>query len=359
MRQIIILAFVLFGIQAWGQEGFHIVGNLGGSLGGKLFLVVNTPQGMAKLGESVMTAGSFEFKGSVKQLTPAYIVTEQQQPIATLMLENRAFTLKAGATGIEIEGGKQQEVWNEFEAISREVMREKMRIEQQVKAAYASQNQMRLQMLRGEFEKYAGEAQKKQNELLKTYCNEPAAACFLASSMGQMECKALQDAYDGLGEGAKASSFGRSIQQRLEHLLRLEPGGIAPDFKSVTLNGDTVSLYAMQAKVKLVDFWASWCGPCRQENPNVRKIYEKYHADGLEIIGVSLDTKKQDWAKAIRDDKLKWPQVSDLVQHSPVAALYAVRGIPCTYLLDADNRVVAKNLRGKELEKKIKEMLGK
>ena len=139
----------------------------------------------------------------------------------------------------------------------------------------------------------------------------------------------------------------------------MDPGSVAPDFKGVTLNGDTLSLPGIKARVKLLDFWASWCEPCRRETPNVRKIYQKYHDKGLEIIGVSLDDKKQEWAKAMKNDKVTWPNVSDLKgKNSEIAARYFIRGIPHTILLDEDNRIVAKNLRGKALEKKIAELLG-
>lgn len=112
------------------------------------------------------------------------------------------------------------------------------------------------------------------------------------------------------------------IAIQLAALKQVEPGSVAPDFKGVTLNGDTLSLHGIKARVKLLDFWASWCEPCRRETPNVRKIYQKYHDKGLEIIGVSLDDKKQEWAKAMKNDKVTWPNVSDLKgKNSEIAAV--------------------------------------
>lgn len=340
------------------QEGFKIVGDLGGTLGGKLMLVASTPKGVMKLGETEMVEGKFEFSGSVEGLTLAYILTEQRQPIATLMLENRDFLLVAGASGIEVQGSEQQTVWNQFEAVTREVGRKKLQLEQQAKAAYAAGNQMQLQALQEEFGQFASAMQKKQEALLEEYSDAPAAACFVASAMEQLDYQGLSEWYGKLGETARVSFFGRIVAEKVETLRNLEVGGTAPDFRAATLNGDTISLYGTSGKVKLLDFWASWCGPCRAENPNVRKIYEKYHQAGLEIIGISLDNKKQDWAKAIRDDKLSWVHVSDLGGwQSELGRLYAVKAVPCTYLLDENNRVVAKNLRGKALQKKIEEML--
>lgn len=361
MKLIMMILLLLSGVMSRGQEpeGFRIIGNLGGSLGGRLFLVGSTEKGLEDLGETDMEAGKFEFTGKVNGLTLAYILTEERQPIATLMLENRIFTLQSGATGIEIYGGEQQQIWNQFEAVTRDISRRQMQMEQQIKAAYSAQNQLQLQTLQSEFEQYASEAQKKQEDLLRSYKDAPAAACFVATAMGQLDYKGLSELFGMLGEPASASFFGGAVKQRLAELRRLEVGGTAPDFRAATLNGDTVSLYGTEAKLKLLDFWASWCGACRQANPHVRKIYAKYHGAGLEIIGVSLDQQKQAWAKAIRDDKLTWVQVSDLGGwKSRLASLYNVKAVPCTYLLDENNRVVGKNLRGKELQKKIAEMLG-
>ena len=107
-----------------------------------------------------------------------------------------------------------------------------------------------------------------------------------------------------------------------------------------------------------MDFWASWCGPCRAENPNVIRLYKKYHDKGLEVLGVSLDDNKSKWVQAIMEDGLPWLNGSDLKgQASEIARVYGVRSIPFTLLLDENNRIVAKNLRGKELAKKIEELL--
>ena len=120
----------------------------------------------------------------------------------------------------------------------------------------------------------------------------------------------------------------------------------------------TLSKVLKKNKVVLVDFWASWCGPCRGENPHVVEIYKEYHPKGLEIFGVSLDNNKEAWVKAIADDGLVWKHGSDLKgwQSAP-AQLYSVSGIPHTVLLDENNKIIAKNLRGDELKQKIAELL--
>ena len=113
-------------------------------------------------------------------------------------------------------------------------------------------------------------------------------------------------------------------------------------------------------KVTIIDFWASWCGPCRQENPNVVAIYKEFHSKGLNIIGVSLDKDKAKWKEAILKDKLTWNQVSNLkFWDEPIAAQYKVQSIPATFILDASGNIIAKDLRGAELRAKIIELLAK
>lgn len=137
-------------------------------------------------------------------------------------------------------------------------------------------------------------------------------------------------------------------------------GGEAPNFTQPTPEGESVQLTDFRGKVLLVDFWASWCGPCRAENPNVVKVYNKYKDLGFEILGVSLDRSKDRWIKAINDDGLTWPQISDLKGwKNEVAQLYSIRSIPHTILLDREGKIIARNLRGRSLEEKLEEIFDK
>ncbi|MEM7375470.1 MAG: redoxin domain-containing protein [Bacteroidota bacterium] len=135
-------------------------------------------------------------------------------------------------------------------------------------------------------------------------------------------------------------------------------GAIAPEISLPTPEGDTVRLSDLRGKVVLVDFWASWCGPCRRENPNVVALYNKYKDRGFEILGVSLDKNKASWLKAIDKDGLTWPHISDLKHWKSAAAqTYGVSSIPFTLLLDKEGRIVAKKLRGPQLEAKVAQLL--
>lgn len=136
-------------------------------------------------------------------------------------------------------------------------------------------------------------------------------------------------------------------------------GAIAPELEFPNPDGKMLKLSDLRGKVVLIDFWASWCGPCRKENPNVTNIYRKYHDKGFEIFSVSLDSDAASWKRAIETDKLVWPNhVSDLKKwQSQAAAIYNVRSIPSTFLLDKEGRIVQKNLRGADLENAVKQLL--
>ena len=144
---------------------------------------------------------------------------------------------------------------------------------------------------------------------------------------------------------------------QIEQMRSLSIGTQAPDISLPTPAGDTVTLSSLRGKYVLIDFWASWCKPCRVENPHVVEMYEKYKDDGFEIYAVSLDREKGDWEKAIEDDGLTWVHVSDLKYfNSEAAALYKIQAIPATVLLDPEGKIIAKNLRGETLEKKLEEI---
>jgi thiol-disulfide isomerase/thioredoxin len=158
------------------------------------------------------------------------------------------------------------------------------------------------------------------------------------------------------------SIFSEAEVQTITVDVPLSPGSIAPNFEELGTDRKTTnSLANLKGKVVLIDFWASWCGPCRKENPNVVRLYEKYKDQGFTVMSVSLDTEKDKWIAAIKKDKLTWPNhVSDLGGwESRVGKLYYVNSIPFTVLVDKEGKIINTNLRGEELENELKKIFNR
>jgi len=174
--------------------------------------------------------------------------------------------------------------------------------------------------------------------------------------------KELDALYKDLSATLQSSEPGKTLKRAIDQAKITGIGAIAPDFTQNDVDGKPVTLSSFRGKYVLIDFWASWCGPCRQENPNLVKTYNKYKDKNFTVLGVSLDRPdaKADWLQAIKNDKLAWTQVSDLNYWSnKVAVLYFIGSIPSNFLLDPKGKIIARNLRGDDLEHKLEEELGK
>jgi len=162
---------------------------------------------------------------------------------------------------------------------------------------------------------------------------------------------------DALSKKYPNSEYVKGVSKKISDLSKLSVGSVAPDFMLYTPNGSPLSLSSLKGKSVMIDFWASWCKPCRMENPNVVRLYNIYKNKGFEILGVSLDQDKNAWLQAIQQDGLTWLHISDLAAwKSMVVPLYNITGIPLTVLIDKEGKILAKNLRGVELEKKLAEI---
>ena len=168
----------------------------------------------------------------------------------------------------------------------------------------------------------------------------------------------METAYNKLAKKMPNSKYTKDLKVAIDAVSPLEIGGLAPDLELQDFNGKTIKLSSLRGKVVLIDFWASWCGPCRRENPNVVKLYNEYKNKGFEIYGVSLDENGDKWKAAVQNDGLTWIHVSDLKGWQSIAArIYQVSSIPYTVLIDKNGRVLAKELRGAALETKLAEIL--
>ncbi len=167
----------------------------------------------------------------------------------------------------------------------------------------------------------------------------------------------FRDQVDRMDQQRIAMKAQEEEMKRLSNLLPI--GSEAPEIRQQTPDGGTLALSDLRGKVVLIDFWASWCRPCRIENPNVKRVYERYAKKGFEILGVSLDRDHASWVKAIKDDGLPWKHVSDLGYWNNAAAQeYGAQSIPYTVLVDRDGKILDKGLRGEQLEARLAQLMG-
>ncbi|WP_244954776.1 TlpA disulfide reductase family protein [Winogradskyella helgolandensis] len=318
----------------------------------------------------------FSFTGKVLYPTLSSISVNSVNGKLNFMLENSVIDIAIDKSNIaqsKISGSSSQ---NDFERYQNEfttIRKEAMDLKSQLRNIRANQTATK----RDSLTKLSTAAEKKLQELPISFIENNTNSYYslalidIEASKNNANIDKLLAAYNTLDSELKSSPKGVSLKINLDNLLiayqkkaRVDIGKIAPDFTAPTPEGNTVSLNDIKGKVTIIDFWAAWCGPCRRENPNVVRIYDKYHDQGLEIIGVSLDGNrtqkdpKQTWLDAIEKDKLTWTHVSNLQYfQDPVAQLYNINAIPAVFILDAEGKIVAKNLRGNALEAKVKELL--
>lgn len=314
--------------------------------------------------DATITAGKFEF--SINQPSPtAYTLYLPEKPEAgsvTLFCDHGTMEVSAATGKLEqsiVSGSTSHQEWqaynqsiNPIELRMREVSDH---FDALAAAGKLASSEDSLRML------YSELSGKKNLAIRNWILNNPvsyvAPFVIALNYMNDPNADVLQPLYEPLSAAVKASYYGKSIGETVTRVSATRLGSVAPSFAQEDPNGKPLGPESYRGKYVLLDFWASWCGPCRQENPNLVRTYEKFR-DKMVILGISLDNKKEPWLKAIQDDRLTWPQVSDLKGWANSVALqYGVKAIPANFLLDPDGRIIAKSLRGPQLEQRLSELL--
>lgn len=221
-----------------------------------------------------------------------------------------------------------------------------------------AETQEKREAARQEITRLNREKQEAMDVFLSRYKDSEVAPFFVEINLKMLSLEEMSAFYDGLSERVKQTEKGREIGERIRLMKKLAPGSSAPDFELITPEGNELALKDLRGHIVLLDFWASWCGPCMEEMPNLKMLYEKFHDRGLEIVGVSMDHVKDNWTGAIGKAGLVWRHVSSLrgMRKCPVAREYQVVAIPKLYIISEEGRIIANDLRGEELVNKIEEL---
>ncbi|KAA6441728.1 AhpC/TSA family protein [Dyadobacter flavalbus] len=372
-----ICSFALLGFCAMAQElapkDFTINGKVkNGSKGEKVILARSASGGSpVKLDSAQLAAdGTFSLKGVEKDRGSFFVLNlADRQKVVLLVEGGETFNVTADGVGkdskgnngkVEITGSRNMEYYSKIDQLMQDFAAKVTVWNEEYAKAEEKKDTKKIQEIQQSFAK----ADQERLDVIKKLLPEMGTslvALFTANNFLSPEndldvLKKLAEDYEKV---QPTPTLAKGFIGTVKRMAGVAVGQQAPDFTLTSPEGKPVALSSLRGKFVLIDFWASWCGPCRMENPNVVRMYDKFKDKGFDIYGVSLDDNEKAWKTAITKDNLKWQHGSELKKwNSGVAQAYGVNAIPATFLLDKDGKIIAKNLRGPALESKLQELLG-
>lgn len=351
------------------HNGFIINGQIDGpSKNYKAKLISFNNNKEVILDSTTVVDGKLTLKGNVDSPDLHYLAIDGLAGFMPIMVENEKMEVTLYKDSLQrslVKGSKENDLLKIYHDDSEMLKMKNAKFGRKYRTAQEDSDSLKMEETKAEFNKLIEETNAKHIQLIKDNTQLVTSAAILGNILmakGISKDEA-ENIFNTFSKEVIDSKFGKAINEILTK-ASTEVGDVAPDFSAPNPEGNLITLSDIKGKVTIIDFWAAWCGPCRKENPNVVKVYEKYKDKGLEIIGVSLDgtprqkDPKAAWMEAIEKDNLTWHQVSNLNYfNDPIAKLYNIQAIPATYILDSEGVIVAKNLRGAALDNRIGELL--
>lgn len=311
-----------------------------------------------------ISKGKFSLTGKADLPELRVVAMGPQQLVAQFFAENGSISLQAYSDSLDksvVKGSKSNEEFKIYQQELAGLSKEAQGMQQRYGAAQASGDQEGMKKAQIDLEAMVQNLAVYAKNFIREHRKSTVSPLVALMQFGQtIKASEIDTLIAFLDPSIHASIYVGELKKIADKTRATDVGSIAPDFTLPTPDGGTFTLSSTRGKYVMIDFWAAWCSPCRQENPNVVALYGKYKDKGFDIVGVSLDREKEAWVKAIADDQLVWHQVSELkFWQSEIVQKYGVTAIPCTFLLDKSGKIIAKNLRGEDLAKKLGELMGK
>jgi peroxiredoxin len=358
---VLILAVALFACSQ-KQNGYKINVQLEGAEGA-ILMETRGPGAWIPVDTVDIVDGVAVLEGQVEVPGDYYISVLGQRQKALVFVENAEMTVVGKADSLNLAKVTGSATHDEYEVVNKEIsaVSEKyMALYQESRAAIAAGDTAKGSALMDEVNALYESTNTLQEDFVKNNPASYATPFFLSRIQYGKEVEQLDSMVIALDPKLQTVPAIVEIKEQIVKLKKVAVGQIAPDFTQNDADGNPIKfsdIYS-QNEVTLLDFWAAWCGPCRQENPNVVAVFNDYKDKGFTVFGVSLDREKQQWVRAVADDGLAWTQVSDLAYWDNAAAkMYAIRSIPSSLLVDKTGKIIAKNKRGDELREFVSGVL--